>query len=85
MNAEDHVKRARRNTGYLCQEGILVHRIKELKAEREKLIEVLDKLYQATEADFYEIVGRSEDGHPLNALGVARQEARAVLEEVKDE
>jgi hypothetical protein len=72
---EDHVKQARRHTGYLCHEGILISRIEVLKTEREKLIGLLACLMNGL--DEYWVCTPEGDRAVL--------EARAVLAEAKGE
>ncbi|MFH1448523.1 MAG: hypothetical protein ABIG39_06695 [Candidatus Micrarchaeota archaeon] len=56
----------------------LQERVRELR-------KLLKKLYKATEADPYVISGHSINGHPLNALGVARQETKQALQHKEGE
>ena len=54
------------------------------KTEREKLIEMVEELYKAVASDPYKIVGKDQNGHPLNATGKARMRASIILAEVKE-
>ena len=45
--------------------------------------EALRQMLELGSSDPYAIVGRDADGHPLNADGVVRTEARAVLAAIK--
>ncbi len=46
-------------------------------------VEALQALYDAQTKPTFEIVGNDVDGHPLNALGVARKNAKAILDRLK--
>ncbi len=43
------------------------------------MLAALQGLLASDSADMYAIVGRDVDGHPLNAAGVARMNARAAI------
>ena len=50
-----------------------------LRARVRELEEALKDLFAAESTSAFEITGTDDNGHPLNALGVARKEARKVL------
>jgi hypothetical protein len=50
-----------------------------LIAAAPELLQALQEMFAAERANSLEIVGRDIDGHPLNAMGVARKNARAAL------
>ena len=50
-----------------------------LIAAAPELLEALQEMFAAERANSFEIVGRDTDGHPLNAMGVARKNARAAI------
>jgi hypothetical protein len=50
-----------------------------LIAAAPELLEALQEMFAAERANSFEIVGRDTDGHPLNAMGVARKKAIAAI------
>jgi hypothetical protein len=53
--------------------------LRRLHAVNAELLEALQALLESERSNSSEIVGRDVDGHPLNAAGVARVQARAAI------